>query len=74
MEKCGFIAILGAPNAGKSTLVNQLVGQKVSIVSPKVQTTRSRIMGIAIKDSCQLILVDTPGIFTPKKMLDYAMV
>ena len=74
MEKCGFIAILGAPNAGKFTLVNQLVGQKVSIVSPKVQTTRSRIMGIAIKDSCQLILVDTPGIFTPKKMLDHAMV
>lgn len=74
METCGFIAILGAPNAGKSTLVNQLVGQKVSIVSPKVQTTRSRIMGIAIKESTQLILVDTPGIFTPKKMLDHAMV
>lgn len=74
METCGFIAILGAPNAGKSTLVNQLVGQKVSIVSPKVQTTRSRIMGIAIKENTQLILVDTPGIFTPKKMLDHAMV
>lgn len=74
MKKCGFIAILGAPNAGKSTLVNQLVGQKVSIVSPKVQTTRSRIMGIAIKEDCQLILVDTPGIFTPKKKLDHAMV
>lgn len=74
MEKCGFIAILGAPNAGKSTLVNQLVGQKVSIVSPKVQTTRSRIIGIAIKDQCQLILVDTPGIFEAKKKLDKAMV
>jgi len=74
METCGFIAILGAPNAGKSTLVNQLVGQKVSIVSPKVQTTRSRITGIAIKENTQLILVDTPGIFTPKKMLDHAMV
>jgi len=74
MEKCGFIAILGAPNAGKSTLVNQLVGQKVSIVSPKVQTTRSRIMGIALKDNCQLILVDTPGIFEAKKKLDIAMV
>lgn len=74
MEKCGFIAILGAPNAGKSTLVNQLVGQKVSIVSPKVQTTRSRIMGIAIKENCQLILVDTPGIFEAKKRLDHAMV
>ena len=74
MEKCGFIAILGAPNAGKSTLVNQLVGQKVSIVSPKVQTTRSRIMGIALKDKCQLILVDTPGIFEAKKKLDIAMV
>lgn len=74
MEKCGFIAILGAPNAGKSTLVNQLVGQKVSIVSPKVQTTRSRIMGIAIQDNCQLILIDTPGIFEGKKKLDHAMV
>lgn len=74
MKKCGLIAILGAPNAGKSTLVNQLVGQKVSIVSPKVQTTRSRIMGIAIKENCQLILIDTPGIFEGKKKLDHAMV
>ena len=74
MEKCGFIAILGAPNAGKSTLVNQLVGQKVSIVSPKVQTTRSRIMGIAIHENAQLVLVDTPGIFEAKKKLDKAMV
>jgi GTP-binding protein Era len=74
MQKCGFIAILGAPNAGKSTLVNQLVGQKVSIVSPKVQTTRSRIMGIAMHEECQLVLVDTPGIFEAKKKLDKAMV
>ena len=74
MSKCGFVAILGAPNAGKSTLVNQLVGQKVSIVSPKVQTTRSRIMGIAIKNDTQIILLDTPGIFNAKKRLDKAMV
>ena len=74
MTKCGFVAILGAPNAGKSTLVNQLVGQKVSIVSPKVQTTRSRIMGIALKDNVQMILLDTPGIFEAKKRLDKAMV
>ncbi len=74
MTKCGFVAILGAPNAGKSTLVNELVGQKVSIVSPKVQTTRSRIMGIAIKDNAQIILLDTPGIFDAKKRLDKAMV
>jgi GTP-binding protein Era len=74
MTKCGFVAILGAPNAGKSTLVNQLVGQKVSIVSPKVQTTRSRIMGIAIKNDTQIILIDTPGIFDAKKHLDKAMV
>jgi GTPase len=74
MTKCGFVAILGAPNAGKSTLVNQLVGQMVSIVSPKVQTTRSRIMGIALKEDVQIILLDTPGIFEAKKRLDKAMV
>lgn len=74
MSKCGFVAILGAPNVGKSTLVNQLVGQKVSIVSPKVQTTRSRIMGIAMKNDAQIILLDTPGIFDAKKRLDKAMV
>ena len=69
-----FIAVLGAPNAGKSTLVNRLVGAKVSIVSPKVQTTRSRIRGILVDGQTQLILVDTPGIFKPSRRLDRAMV
>lgn len=73
-RRCGFIAVLGAPNAGKSTLVNRMVGTKVSIVSPKVQTTRTRVMGIALKDETQLIFIDTPGIFTPKRRLDRAMV
>lgn len=73
-QKCGFITILGATNAGKSTLVNQLVGQKVSIVTHKVQTTRQRILGIAMCGSAQLILVDTPGIFNPKRSLEKAMV
>jgi GTP-binding protein Era len=72
--RCGFIAILGAPNAGKSTLINQLVGSKVTIVSSKVQTTRQRILGIAIQGDSQLILVDTPGIFAPQKRLERAMV
>lgn len=72
---CGYVAVLGAPNAGKSTLVNQLVGSKVSIVSPKVQTTRNRILGIALKDQSQIILVDTPGVFfTAKRRLEKAMV
>ena len=66
--------IIGAPNVGKSTLVNYVVGTKVSIVSPKVQTTRSKVLGINISDNCQLILVDTPGIFVPKRRLDRAMV
>ena len=70
----GFVAIIGAPNAGKSTLVNRLVGAKVSIVSRKVQTTRGRIRGIAMRGACQLVLVDTPGIFKPKRRLDRAMV
>ena len=71
---CGFVGVIGAPNAGKSTLVNQLVGSKVSIVSPKVQTTRTRVMGIVIHDKTQIIFIDTPGIFTPKKRLEKAMV
>lgn len=72
--KCGFATLLGAPNAGKSTLVNYMVGAKVSIVSPKVQTTRSRVRGIFVKDGCEVVLVDTPGIFRPKRRLDRAMV
>lgn len=71
---CGFVTLLGAPNAGKSTLVNKMVGAKVSIVSPKVQTTRSRVRGIFVKNNCEIILVDTPGIFKPKRRLDRAMV
>ena len=73
-QRFGFVALLGAPNAGKSTLTNTLVGAKVSIVTPKVQTTRTRIIGIAIVGSTQLVLVDTPGIFTPKRRLDRAMI
>jgi len=73
-QRCGIVAVLGAPNAGKSTLVNALVGQKVAIVSPKAQTTRARLMGIAIADETQMLLVDTPGIFTPNRRLDRAMV
>jgi GTP-binding protein Era len=72
--RCGLVAIVGAPNAGKSTLVNALVGQKVAIVSPKAQTTRTRIMGIAIHGAAQLLLLDTPGIFAPRRRLDRAMV
>ncbi len=72
--RCGFVALIGAPNAGKSTLINALVGSKVSIVSRKVQTTRTQIRGITIKDDAQVILVDTPGIFKPKRRLDRAMV
>ena len=73
-HRCGFIAVIGAPNAGKSTLVNKLVGAKVSIVTHKVQTTRTPIRGIAIHDKSQLIFIDTPGIFQPKRRLDRAMV
>ena len=74
MTRAGFVAVIGAPNAGKSTLVNALVGQKVAIVSDKAQTTRARLMGIAVEGEAQILLVDTPGIFTPKRRLDRAMV
>src|SRR5688572_26434669 len=73
-QSCGFVAVVGAPNAGKSTLVNALVGQKVAIVTPKAQTTRARLMGIAIHGESQILLVDTPGIFKPRRRLDRAMV
>jgi GTP-binding protein Era len=74
MTRCGFVAVVGAPNAGKSTLVNALVGQKVAIVTPKAQTTRTRLMGIALAGDSQILLTDTPGIFEPKRRLDRAMV
>jgi GTP-binding protein Era len=72
--RCGFVALIGAPNVGKSTLVNALVGSKVTIVSRKVQTTRALIRGIVVENNAQIILVDTPGIFVPKRRLDRAMV
>ena len=72
--KCGFVALIGAPNAGKSTLINRLVGGKVSIVSHKVQTTRALVRGIMAHDNTQIIFVDTPGLFQPKRRLDRAMV
>lgn len=72
--KCGFVAIVGAPNAGKSTLLNRMTGAKLSIVSPKAQTTRFRVLGILMRGPSQVLLVDTPGIFKPKRRLDRAMV
>jgi GTP-binding protein Era len=74
MMRCGFAAVVGAPNAGKSTLVNRMVGAKVSIVSPKAQTTRLRVLGIVMRGPAQILLVDTPGIFAPRRRLDRAMV
>jgi GTPase len=74
VSRCGFVAIVGAPNAGKSTLLNRLTGAKLSIVTPKAQTTRFRVLGIVLRGESQVVLVDTPGIFAPRRRLDRAMV
>ena len=73
-SRCGFVAVVGMPNAGKSTLVNRMTGAKLSIVTPKAQTTRFRVLGILLRGDSQVLLVDTPGIFTPRRRLDRAMV
>ena len=72
--RCGFVALVGSPNAGKSTLLNRIAGAKLSIVSPKAQTTRFRTLGIVVRNNAQIILVDLPGIFKPRRRLDRAMV
>jgi len=74
MTRCGFVAIVGAPNAGKSTLLNRMAGANLAIVSPKAQTTRFRVLGVLMRDQTQILLVDTPGIFRPRRKLDRAMV
>jgi GTPase len=73
-RRCGHVTIIGAPNAGKSTLINALVGQKIAIVSPKAQTTRTRTLGVFVEGQTQIVMVDTPGIFAPKRRLERAMV
>jgi GTP-binding protein Era len=74
LTRCGYVALIGAPNAGKSTLLNRLVGRKLAIVTPRAQTTRSRLLGIALEERTQIVYVDTPGIFAPRRHLDRAMV
>ena len=74
MTRSGFVALIGEPNAGKSTLLNKMVGAKISIVTHKVQTTRARIRGVSVEDQSQIIFVDTPGLFKPRRRLDRAMV